>query len=276
MIEKSWQANLRLRISSRAGKSVLTGCSHQGPLRVQKALYPEGKDLCHLILLHPPGGIAGGDTLAVHLTVEENGRALITTPGAGKWYRSGGAKAEQSIQVQVGRGGCLEWLPQENIFFHGADAVLGLQVEIDEQAVFLGLETSCLGRMAAGEQFTAGTIRFTSRISRTGRLLWNERGRLEGGSPWLDHPAGLAGQPILTTLLAVGPMVDDELLANCRKVELLSGLACGTTLLPGGLLVARCLSASVEPVRQWFVALWTVLRPAMIGKKAEVPRIWNT
>ena len=276
MIKESWQARLDLRINRRDDKSILARCAHQGPLRVQKALYPEGDSLCHTVILHPPGGIAGADELAVRIEVGEKAQALVTTPGAGKWYRGGGRKAVQDIRLTVGKGGTLEWLPQENIFFDGVDASQSVHVLMDEGASFLGLEASCLGRTAAGEEFLQGRIALKSRLNVGGKLIWYERGILEGGSSWLAHPAGLAGFSVLATLLAVGPMVDAELLAACRDVEQQPGLSCGTTLLPGGLLVARCLGGSAERVRSWFVALWTVLRPSLINKNAAIPRIWNT
>ena len=276
MIKENWQARLDLRINRREEKSILAGRAHHGPLRVQKALYPEGDNLCHAVILHPPGGIAGGDELAVRIEVGEKAQALVTTPGAGKWYRGGGRKAAQDIRLAIGKGGTLEWLPQENIFFDGVDASQSVHVLMDEGASFLGLETSCLGRTAAGEEFSQGRIALKSRLNVGGKLIWYERGILEGGSEWLRHPAGLAGFSVLATLLAVGPMMDAELLAACRDVEQQPGLSCGTTLLPGGLLMARCLGESAERVRSWFVALWTVLRPSLINKNSSIPRIWNT
>ncbi|MBI5592176.1 MAG: urease accessory protein UreD [Deltaproteobacteria bacterium] len=271
-----WRALLDLRFARRDNETILAGRSHRGPLRVQKALYPEGSDLCHAVILHPPGGIAGGDRLEIRLAAEAGAKALITTPGAGKWYRSGGRQASQRVSARVASGGALEWLPQETIFFDGVDAGLSMEVKLSDDAVFLGIETLCLGRVAAGESFDHGQIRLRTTIERDGRLLWSERGLLEGGSPWLHAPAGLAGYPYCATLLAVSPAIDNSLLTSCRGQAVQEKTLNGMTLLPGGFLVARCLGHGVEPLREWFMKLWTVLRPALLGRQARVPRLWYT
>jgi urease accessory protein len=239
-------------------------------------LYPEGRDLCHAVVLHPPGGIAGGDLLRLNITAEVGAQVLITTPGAGKWYRSGGRPARQQVNIAVAAGGAVEWLPQETIFFDGADATLATHVELDSGATFLGLETLCLGRVAAGESFRQGRIGLRTRIERGGIPLWSERGLLTGGSPWLHAAAGLAGHPFCATLLAVGPDLDKAVLASCRGCTMPPGTHCGVTMLPGGVLVARCLGHDAEPVREWFLGLWAVLRPALLHRPAVTPRLWNT
>lgn len=270
-----WQAELHLRFA-RANGTVLVGRGHRGPLRVQKPLYPEGRDICHAVLLHPPGGIAGGDSLEVDIEAGAGAGALITTPGAGKWYRSGGRPAVQTVRIGVGADAAVEWLPQETIFFDGVEARLATHVQLNAQATFIGHETFCLGRIAAGETFRQGRIALSTRIERDGALLWSERGILTGGSPWLEAAAGMAGYPFCATLLAAGPALDRPALEACRALPEIAGTQSGVTLLPGGLLVARCLARQAEPAREWFLALWSVLRPALLNRPAIVPRVWNT
>jgi len=264
-VAQSWKARLRLRFERRDGRTVLAAREHDGPLVVQKALYPEGDAVCHAILVHPPAGIAGGDELELNARSTEGAHALLTTPGAGKWYRSAGPWASQKLRFEV--AGALEWLPQETIVFDGAMARLETEVRLHGDARYLGWEVLCLGRTGSGERFGKGEIRVNSSLTRDGKLLWLERGRIAGGGALLESPAGLQGQPVCATLVAAGPAAD---LAACREIE---GLA--VTQLPG-VLVARYLGDSSERAKQLLARLWTVLRPAVFGREAQMPRIWST
>jgi urease accessory protein len=270
----SWKARLALGFSRLDGKTRLSRREHDGPLVVQKPLYPEGPDVCHAIIVHPPGGVAGGDELALALDAGEGAQALLTTPGAGKWYRSNGAWAKQSIAAALAGESLLEWLPQETIVFDGALASFATEVRLEGDARYLGWEIVCLGRTGSGERYTRGECRFSSRILRDGRPLWLERGRIEGGGRMMQSPAGLAGQPVFGTLAAAFAGADKALADSCRALAPEQGEG-AVTLLPG-VLIARYLGASTEAAKRYFTALWRVLRPALAGREAVEPRIWRT
>lgn len=275
-ISSTWRAHLALGFRRRAAATILAHREHAGPLRVQKPLYPEGETVCHAIVLHPPSGIAGGDELEIDVTVGAGAHALLTTPGAGKWYRSAGAWARQRLGLAVAAQGKLEWLPQETIVFDAARAAMDSRIDLAADACLIGMEVLCLGRRASGEAFRHGALHLATRVQRAGQPVWLERGRLDGGSAVLDSPAGLAGFSVSGTLLAAAPHVEPSLLAACRAIPAQeAGARHGLTLLPD-LLVARYLGHSSEAARHWLVALWQVLRPALIGREAQPPRIWNT
>lgn len=264
-VAASWKASLALGFERRGARTVLAARRHDGPLLVQKPLYPEGDAVCHAIVVHPPAGLAGGDELALAARADDGAHALLTTPGAGKWYRSAGPWASQRLRFEV--SGALEWLPQETIVFDGALARLETEVRLSGDAKYLGWEILCLGRTGSGERFDRGEIRLSTTLYRDGRLLWLERGRIDGGGALLGSPAGLQGMPVCGTLVAACPMVD---LAACREIESLA-----VTQLPG-VLVARYLGDSSEQAKRLFAKLWTVLRPAVFGRAAQLPRIWST
>lgn len=275
-IISSWRATLALGFERRGESTLLARRDHRGPLRVQKALYPEGPDLCHAIVLHPPAGIAGGDRLQIDIELGADAQSLLTTPGAGKWYRSAGPLAEQSVNIRVGAGATAEWLPQESIVFAGAQARMRTSVELEEGARYLGVETICFGRRASGESFDRGSLQLASDIRYDGKLLWQERGRITGGSALLDSPIGLAGYSLCSTVLAAGVDIDAQTLAGCRNVSSKeAGAQYGVSAMPK-LFLGRYLGHSAEAAREWFVTLWQHLRPIMVGRDAAVPRIWNT
>jgi urease accessory protein len=273
--EAGWQARLALEYTLQGARTTLTGREHSGPLLVQKALYPEGEAVCHGIVLHPPGGIAGGDALTLELKLGEGAAALLTTPGAGKWYKSAGRQASLAQQFDVGRGAVLEWLPQPSIVFDAARAKVRTEVRLHEEALYMGWEITCMGRTASGERFASGELRQRTEVWRQGRRLWCEYARLAGDDPMLASAAGLKGCAVSATLIAAGREIQKDLLEQCRGVSPEAGGQAGVTALPR-ILLARYLGASSEAAMHYFIALWRVLRPALAGRGAVPPRIWTT
>jgi urease accessory protein len=270
-----WAARLELGYEHENGVTRLKTRRHVGPLVVQKPFYPEGGDVCHSLLLHPPGGIAGGDRLEVEVTVGAEARVLVTTPGATKWYRSTGPIAQQRATLVVGAGGRLEWLPQENIVFDRAQARMITWVDLAEGACYVGWDITRLGRTASGERFDAGELRSCTEVQQAGRRLWGDYARIEGGAALLRSPAGLAGRPVSGTFLVAGPATERGLLEACRAVSPQGDAHCGVSAVPG-VLVARYLGSSAEAARSYFVALWRLVRPVLLGREVSMPRIWST
>lgn len=266
-----WQAALRLNFEHRSTKTVLAQRSQRGPLAVQRPFYPEG-EVCHAYVLHPPGGVVGGDALHLHFHVAPHAHALLTTPGATKFYRSAGLAAAQYQHFHVSDG-CLEWLPQENIFFPSANALLSSEIRLYGQAQYLGWEIQCLGRPVIAEAFDTGQATFKTALYRDDKPLVLERFRINGEQD-LHHAAGLRSQPVMATLFATPATV--EMLDSVRPLcENLATGAAGVTLL-NGVLVLRYLGNSTEQAHRLLRTIWQTLRPQITGKAATPPRIWNT
>jgi urease accessory protein len=267
----SWHAELELGYGRDGDCTRPTLRRHKGPLRVQKHLYGEGPQVCQHIIVHPPGGIAGGDRLDISATVGANAWAQLTSPGAVPLGRAQGA-AYQSLKLRVEAGATLEWLPQETIVYSAAQAELTTDIDLLGDARLLYWDIVALGRPASGERFDAGHFQTELNIRRDDQLLWHERQRVVGGDGLLDSPIGLAGKPVFATLLISGE-IDSELLEQCRTLS--TPVRGDLTQLPG-LLVARCLASEALHARAWLIALWQLLRPALLGRTAVPPRIWST
>ncbi len=266
-----WQASLVLGYGRDGAASKLLRREHRGPLRVQKAFYPEGEAVCHTILLHPPAGIVGGDELAIDITASDGVHALLTTPGAAKWYRSNGRPAQQHISIRATEGARIEWLPQETIFYDGADAHLVQEVELDADARYIGSDILCFGRTASGERFARGRVRQQLQVRQGGRLVWWDQGVLEGGSSAMHSLHVLDGASICATLLAVGRRAETGLLAQLRALD----PALGVTHVKS-LLAVRYLGHDSERARQLMAQAWHLLRPIWMDRTATSPRIWTT
>ncbi len=270
-----WRADLALGFELREGRSTLALVRHEGPLTVQRPFYPEGAGVCHAIVVHPPGGVAGGDALAIDVQAGPGAHALLTTPGAGKFYKSAGRVAAQVVSLGARRDAVIEWLPQETIVFDGADARLELNLDLELGARALAWEIVALGRTASGESFRQGRLRHRLSVRCAGALRVDETGDLRGGSAWLAAAPGWRGQTVSATLVAAGARVDDTLLETARAALAAEPCAAVTRMAPD-VLLGRYLGPATEPARAALAALWSVLRPTFAGSTALAPRIWST
>jgi urease accessory protein len=266
-----WRARLRLRFADDTGTTRLVERVHSGPLRVQKPLYPEGPGICHAIVIHPPGGVVGGDWLSVDAAAGAGSHAFVTTPGAAKWYRANGKVSRQDVRIAADTGAAFEWMPQETIFFDDANVVLEHEVELEAGARYIGSEILCFGRRASGESFQRGVIRQRTRIRSAAKLVWWEQGTIDGAGPAMHSRFGLNGASVCATLIGVGPPVPANLLATMRSRDPALALSQVKSV-----FVARYLCDDVEAARHAIATLWQALRPHLLGCEAPLPRIWNT
>ncbi|MGK7878028.1 MAG: urease accessory protein UreD [Xenococcaceae cyanobacterium] len=275
-LTSGWHGNLDLVYAYRQGATRLTHSLVKAPLKVQRPFYPEGKAVCHSVVLHTAGGIVGGDSLSQKIHLEQNAHALITTAAAGKVYRSNGQQARQTIELQVEAGACLEWLPQETIIFNGAIYRQELRVELAPGANWLGWEITRLGRSAKGEKFLQGEWRSHAEIWQQGQPLWIDRQWLPAGEAILKSPHGLAGQPIVASLIWVGQPVSREIIDKARTLwsaKEHQGEA-GVTQTQGQGLLCRYRGSSTAEVRNWFRLVWQLLRFSLLQRPGIKPRVW--
>ncbi len=271
-------ASLALGFTRDSDTTRLTRREHVGPLLVQKPLYPEGPGCCHAVIIHPPGGVVGGDELKIRAQIGEGAQALLSTPGAAKWYRSNGKISRQQLDLTISKDAALEWLPQETILFNDADVVFDTHVDLQLGARYLGCEILCLGRTASGERFATGRVRQRLTIQLEGKPVFVEQGTLLGSSSMMSSALGLSGHTVCASLVAVGGPLGSTVLSKVRE-------ACtplvneyekfGATQMKTVLLV-RYLGDSSEVARRVMLAAWKVLRPALLGCEPTELRIWNT
>ena len=265
---------MELAFERRGERTVLARRAHDGPLVVQKALHPEGAGVCHAIVVHPPSGVAGGDELRLDATLDAGAHALLTTPGAGKWYRSAGPWASQDVRLDVRDDAILEWLPQETILYDGARARISWSASLGPRARLVAWDIFCLGRTGSGERFERGECRLQSNLSRGAQRLWWESAPIRPDARVRASAAGLAARPVFGTLLIAAPAIEPAWLQQAREARARDGEGAATSL--PGVLVVRYVGESAEAAREYFGVLWRSLRGPVLGREPAEPRIWRT
>ena len=274
-----WHGHLQLDYRRASDRTVLHD-RHEGPLRVLRSLYPEGDGVCHSVLVHPPGGVAGGDVLDIVVNVQPGAHALVTTAGATRFYRTRGEAARQSLRATVADGARLEWLPLEAIAFDGCRAVNAVRFELAPGAESIGWDVLALGLPASAAPFERGS--FEQRFELSGH--WLERGVIDAGDRrLLDSPLGFAGHRALGAIwFASGaPMADarrERLLDAAREIVGAHALAptAGATSPQPEVVVLRVLAPQVEPIVALLVQVWKAWRREAWNLDGVAPRVWRT
>ncbi|WOG28670.1 urease accessory protein UreD [Endozoicomonas sp. 8E] len=271
-----WRAGIAVELKYMDGHTRMGRSRHYGPLRIQRPFWPEGKDLAHLYVLHPPGGLVAGDELIQSFEAHSGASGLVTTPAAGKVYFNGNGRLQKQLtSMVVQEGACLEWLPQETIIFNGAEAELNTSVELRGNGCFAGWDIVCLGRKASGEAFKQGRVIQNLQLTRNDQPLYRERLELAADSPLTQSVLGLNGQHVFGTLIMT--LEKDP---GCdhlhERLEAQGGSKCAAITWRNGVFIARYLGSSPEQARTLFAWLWNELRSHLNGRQGCKPRIWNT
>ena len=267
-----WQAFLDLEFLLKDGKTVLSHRRHEGPLYLQKPFYPEGNEVCHAYLLHPPSGMVGGDQLTIDVHVGDQAHTVITTPAAGRCYRSNGRYSRLTQHLTVATDSCLEWLPQEMLLFGGSKAAIRTVVDLHSSARFIGWDILVLGRSLSGDHYDSGELDQRFELNREGTPLLHERLHLNASDPLLRRQWGLQGHAV-TGILVAFPA--DSTLRDKVREGLSESTMAGVTLVDR-VLVLRVLSDGIEAARSSLESVLRAIRGAVTGYSFRDLRIWHT
>jgi urease accessory protein len=274
----AWRADLKLDYTLESQRTVARYL-HQGPLRILQSLYPEGDQICHNVLVHPPGGLVGGDTLDIQVNVAEGAHALVSTPSATRFYKSGGQAALQQVTATLAPGARLEWLPLEAIAYNDCEATNRAIFNLAPTAELIAWDVTALGLPSSDMAFTKG--HFHQHLEIPG--VWLERGNLRGDDTrWLNSPLGLAGQKCLASLVfASGNNIEPQRAAQALEAarEVLEAhplrLQAGITCAHPQVIVLRVMSPLVEPSMDLLKQVWAVWRHTLWALPSTPPRIWS-
>ncbi len=273
----NWYARLELAYKKTSSKTILSHRLHKGPLLVQKPFYPEN-NVCHSYLIHPPGGIVGGDILELDVVVNVGAHALITTPAANKFYRSNQYQATLTQSIKVKKNAILEWLPQETIFYNGCEALIQTEFDLEPGAHLTCWEINCFGRPAGNELFKKGRVSQRITIKQNGLPLYIDRNIVDSESNILSSSWGLNKFPVMASMLIMleGAGSNKTDIEAIKKLQEHTEQRMVSFTLHGKLLLIRYFGHHAREALALFTQCWSYTRPQLIQKKSCPPRIWAT
>lgn len=287
--KNAWLASLALEFSLTPNGSQLTRTKRNGPLSVQKAFYPEGRDCAHIYLLHPPAGIVSGDELRIHIQVNPQAHSLITTPGANRFYRAredlsiGDSKQVQHCELFLAEQAKCENFPLETIVYEGADGFNTVDIHLKNNSAYLGWDITCLGLPRSDQLFKNGRYTQLNRVYCDGTLMYHDRIAIKPTNNIHQHIAGLNNHSVFATFLAYAPqeqinsddhkVLIEQLREHVIKVKAEHKVSISQIR---SLLVIRYLGQHAEECKALFVQLWQMIRPLYLDKEANIPRVWHT
>lgn len=287
--KNSWIASLSLTFSFTPNGTQLTRTKRNGPLSVQKAFYPEGRDCAHVYLLHPPAGIVSGDELTINIKVDEQAHSLITTPGANRFYRAredlsiGDSKQSQHCELTLANTAKCENFPLETIVYEGADGFNTVDIYLKNDSAYLGWDITCLGLPSSGQLFKQGSYTQLNRVYCEDTLIYHDRIAIKPTNNIHQHLAGLNNLSVFATFMAYAPkrQLNDadnkalvEQLRECMVAENAEHKVSITQI--RSLLIIRYLGQQAEECKALFIQLWQMIRPLYLAKEANIPRVWHT
>jgi urease accessory protein len=287
--KNAWLASLSLEFSLTLNGTQLTQTKRNGPLTVQKAFYPEGRDCAHIYLLHPPAGIVSGDELRINIKVNEQAHSLVTTPGANRFYRAredlsiGDSKQIQHCELTLAEKAKCENFPLETIVYEGADGLNTVDVYLAKDSAYLGWDITCLGLPSSDNFFKQGSYTQLNRVYCEGTLMYHDRIAIAPDNKIHKHLAGLNNHNVFATFMAYAPegtlsdLESKTLVEQLRECIITVGAENKVSISQiRKLLVIRYLGEHAEECKALFIQLWQKIRPLYLNKEANIPRVWHT
>jgi urease accessory protein len=269
---RSWlprtQGSVRLELSRR-GDTTHLDVLHQAGAARARFPKPAAGAPPEAVLLNTAGGLTGGDRMDLEVTLGAGAEATLTTAAAEKIYRArDGEASEIGVQLALGAGARLAWLPQATILFDGSRLDRRTEIELAGDATFLAVEQLVFGRQAMGEDVHHGSCRDAWRIRRDGALVFADTFRVGGAvAAALDRPATLAGARAAAMLIYVAADAASRLeavRAMLDGVESVAGASAWDRLLVVRAIArdGRTLQGDIAPIVR-----------ALSGR--PLPRVWQ-
>ena len=256
---------IALSVAATDGLSRRARVHEAGSLRVR---FPNSSDagVLDAVLVNTAGGMTGGDMFELDLDIGAGARLSVTTAAAEKVYRSLGADTNVSVELTVGDGAALAWLPQETILFDRVRLRRTIDIELAASAQLLLAEAIVFGRAAMGEIVSVGHLFDRWRVWRDGTLIFAETLRIDGAvAQRLMETSVAAGGAAVATILKIPG--DEDAVAEVNSMQQNFDGEVGVSAW-NGLALARLVAPNGAALRHdlgMIVTAWSA---------TPLPRLW--
>ena len=216
----------------------------------------------HAYLINTAGGLAGGDQFSNEFNLAQGTSLTVTSQSAERVYRTLGPAAKISSSIRLGPDARFNWLPHETILFDGASLERKIDVDMAENARFLGLETTIIGREASGETIHSIYFREAWNIKFGGKLIHSDIIKLDGTLP--NSKTTLGDNRVFATIILIDPSANIDLEKLREKIGPYGGVSAWS-----GKLVARLLAKDGMILKKTIVSALSVL-----ASPTELPKTW--
>ncbi len=144
---------LRLQYAKLDGRTIIARSYFTTPWKLLPPIYLDDTGAAYTLLVNPSGGLVGGDGLSIDMNLDRDAHVLISAPSANRVYRSEEKLSEQVINITVGPGAILEWLPEHTIPFAGSRFRQAIHVNLAASATIILWDALASGRIAKDERW---------------------------------------------------------------------------------------------------------------------------
>ena len=228
------------------------------------------------------GGVLSGDRLALDIELFPGSAAQVTTTGATRLYRHrhGAADSEQRVDIRVGEGAVLEYLPDALIPFAGSRHLQETSVFLADRAVLLWWELLAPGRQAMGETFAFDRLQLHTNVRSHDRPLLIDKMLLEPAARSLSSLARIGPYSHTASFYAfaigrpssVWAQLEAELNQFCSAQSRPGVMIWGTSALAADGLAVRGLSVSARHLPATLAAIFQIAKKSLTGQDAVLPR----
>src|SRR5512132_1596066 len=127
---------LKLERDQGTGKTVIREQYCRVPLFIQRAIYLEETlpEMSYVYIISPSGGILQGDQYNIEITLSNNALAHVTTQGATRIYKMEKNYGTQIVNIKVGEGSYLEYIPDQIIPFRNSRFYQEVELSVHDSA----------------------------------------------------------------------------------------------------------------------------------------------